>query len=261
MPQLISPSITQPTQSVLGKSDNFKVKYVIDGDTIVLENGRKVRYLGINSPEKGQPFYQEAKTSNEQMVLNKVMRLEFDVEQSDRYGRLLAYVYYGNTMINAEQVKKGLAVVETIPPNVKYSNLFSSSQKSARDSCQGIWKGLCNTSTSENCLKIPSIHYNSAGDDTKNKNDEYIIIENRCNKTISLKDYLLKDSSASNSYIFPPFSLNSGERVNIHSGCGQDTATDLYWKCPEQKNTIWNNDTDHAYLYSDTRILVADFGY
>ena len=69
------------------------VREVIDGDTIVLDDGRKVRYLGINAPEHGQPYAREATNFNRRLVSGLSVRLEFDQERQDRHGRLLAYVY------------------------------------------------------------------------------------------------------------------------------------------------------------------------
>ena len=69
------------------------VREVIDGDTIVLHDGRKVRYLGINAPENGQPYAREATNFNRRLVSGLPVRLEFDQVREDRHGRLLAYVY------------------------------------------------------------------------------------------------------------------------------------------------------------------------
>ncbi|MCJ7509033.1 MAG: thermonuclease family protein [candidate division Zixibacteria bacterium] len=116
-----------------------KVKEVIDGDTIILTSGQRVRYIGIDTPEESQPFYREAKEFNRKMVQGKNVVLEFDVESQDRYGRLLAYVYVNNTLVNAELMKNGLALIYTYPPNVKYANLFLGLQKEAQKKNLGIW--------------------------------------------------------------------------------------------------------------------------
>lgn len=116
-----------------------KVKEVIDGDTILLGNGQKVRYIGIDTPERSDTFYREAKELNRKLVQDKDMVLEFDVQSEDRYGRLLAYVYADDILVNAELLKNGLAVVYTYPPNVKYASYFIGLQKKARDESLGIW--------------------------------------------------------------------------------------------------------------------------
>ncbi|MFA6356488.1 MAG: thermonuclease family protein, partial [Candidatus Omnitrophota bacterium] len=88
----------------------FFVSKVIDGDTVVLENGEHVRYIGIDTPEKGRPYYSEAKRQNEKLVKGRKVRLEFDAGKADRYGRVLAYVYDGNTFVNEELVRNGYAL-------------------------------------------------------------------------------------------------------------------------------------------------------
>jgi len=69
------------------------VTNVIDGDTIVTSDGMHIRYIGLNTPEKGQKYYQEALEFNRKLVQGKAIHLEFDEEQTDAFGRSLAYVY------------------------------------------------------------------------------------------------------------------------------------------------------------------------
>jgi micrococcal nuclease len=126
-----------------GWTGNYlRVIEVLDGDSIVLSNGEEVRYVGIDAPEYGQPYAEEAKEFNRKLVKGKIIRLEFDIEKRDRYGRLLAYVYTGNILVNAELVKKGFAsiyTVHTVPPNVKYKDLFLKLQNKARKDKRGLW--------------------------------------------------------------------------------------------------------------------------
>jgi len=124
----------------------FKVKRVIDGDTILLENGLKVRYIGINTPESVDPrrpiqcFGQEASKRNKEIVEGKIVRLEKDVEDKDKYGRLLRYVFLPNgAFINYELVKQGYGSVYTFPPNVKYVNKFRQAEQFARGNKIGLW--------------------------------------------------------------------------------------------------------------------------
>lgn len=116
---------------------------VIDGDTIEIkdEAGKifKVRYIGIDTPEKGDPYYKEATDANSSLVLNKQLRLEKDVSETDKYGRLLRYVYVGNLFVNAYLVEEGYAQVSTYPPDVKYADYFLELQQQARDAGKGLW--------------------------------------------------------------------------------------------------------------------------
>ena len=99
--------------------------------------------IGINTPEKKQCYYQQAKQKLEQLIESKNVRLEKDVSETDKYGRLLRYVYVNNLFVNNELVKKGYAVVNTYPPNASYQDLFLASQQSARLKKLGVWSKIC----------------------------------------------------------------------------------------------------------------------
>ncbi len=119
---------------------------VIDGDTILLSNGEKVRYIGINTPEihhptRGKESYgEEAKEANRRLVEGKTVRLEFDVQQRDKYGRLLAYVHLDGQMVNRTLVREGYAEVATYPPNVRHQVEFVKLQREAREQQRGLWQ-------------------------------------------------------------------------------------------------------------------------
>ncbi|MBA7633403.1 hypothetical protein ES703_40969 [subsurface metagenome] len=124
------------------KKETAYVIRVIDGDTIEIDlNGKvyKVRYIGINSPEYNQPFGDEATQANSSLVSGKTVILEKDVSETDKYGRLLRYVYVGNLFVNAHLVKYGWAQASTYPPDVKYSDLFVSLEREARENNLGCW--------------------------------------------------------------------------------------------------------------------------
>jgi len=117
------------------------VTRVVDGDTIVVTVGagsERVRYIGVNAPElhhprRGEePGGREAAAVNRALVQGKHVRLEMDVRTRDRYGRLLAYVWVGDVMVNAELVRLGHAQVMTVPPNVRHQELFLKLQREAR---------------------------------------------------------------------------------------------------------------------------------
>lgn len=123
---------------------------VVDGDSIhVRVEGRieKIRYIGINAPEvrhptKGEePGGREASAVNRRLVEGQRVRLELDVQRRDQYGRLLAYVWVDDLMINAELVRLGYAQVMTVPPNVRYQALFLNLQREARAARRGLFAG------------------------------------------------------------------------------------------------------------------------
>ena len=146
-----------------GKSYNYTnilVARVVDGDTLKLENGERVRLIGIDTPEmhESEKLYRDsARTEQDISTIQKLGRrayeftknlvegkrvsLEFDVEKHDRYGRLLAYVYLKDgTFVNARIVEEGYASLMTFPPNVKYADLFLKLLQEARNSRKGLWK-------------------------------------------------------------------------------------------------------------------------
>lgn len=127
------------------------VTKVVDGDTFWVddgsEKGRKVRLIGVDTPEtvhpqKGPESYgREASDYTKSLLEGKRVRLEFDLDSLDRYGRLLAYVYLENGLfVNAELVRKGYAQVATFPPNVKYAEHFLKLQRKARNRGLGLWE-------------------------------------------------------------------------------------------------------------------------
>jgi len=128
------------------------VKRVIDGDTIELETGETVRYIGIDTPETVHPdkpvqcFGKEASTKNTELVAGKRVRLEKDVSETDRYGRLLRYVYVGDTFINDYLVRQGYANASSYPPDVKYQDQFRQAEQEARVAKRGLW-GSCSANT------------------------------------------------------------------------------------------------------------------
>jgi micrococcal nuclease len=117
------------------------VTRVIDGDTIEIEGGYRVRYIGIDTPERDESYYWEALQANRDLVEGKKVWLEKDVEDRDRYDRLLRYVWVDNTMVNAELVRLGYAYSYAYPPNLKYQTYLLQMEKEAREHKRGLWSG------------------------------------------------------------------------------------------------------------------------
>ena len=117
----------------------IRVSEVTDGDTIVLNNGKVIRYVGIDAPEEGEPFCWDATEANRKLLEGGGLTLEYDIDKRDRYGRVLAYVWIDSFLVNAELVRRGLASVYTFSPNFKYRDRLVSLQKEARETRKGIW--------------------------------------------------------------------------------------------------------------------------
>ena len=139
-----------PSGEPTGGSDTARVVRVVDGDTIrvALPSGEeRVRYIGIDTPESVKPgspvecFAKRASAFNERLVAGERVRLVRDVEERDRYGRLLAYVYRerDGLFVNAELVRRGYATVATFPPNVAHERDFRRLAERARLSGRGLW--------------------------------------------------------------------------------------------------------------------------
>lgn len=136
-----------------GASASVRVIRVVDGDTIEVEGKKTVRYIGINAPETKHPvkkvecYGKEASKENGRLVAGKYVRLEKDVSETDKYGRLLRYVWAydtpeatgGGVFVNDALVREGYAQVSTYPPDVKYTPLFIEAQREARTENRGLW--------------------------------------------------------------------------------------------------------------------------
>lgn len=136
------------------------VKRTVDGDTLLLENGERVRLIGIDTPEmhESNKLYRDAQRTKQDvstiqklgrrayeftknLVEGKRVSLEFDLERHDKYDRLLAYVYLKDgTFVNAKIVEEGYGSLLTIPPNVKYADLFLKLYQEARENRRGLWE-------------------------------------------------------------------------------------------------------------------------
>lgn len=143
-----TPSVT-PSLAVSGRGDDAVVARVVDGDTVVLADGRIVRYIGIDAPETKHPrkqtecFGHASSEANRRLVEGKSVRLERDVSETDRYGRLLRYVWLGGTLVNEQLVRQGYAAAAPFPPDVRYRDLLRSAQRDARRERKGLWGEEC----------------------------------------------------------------------------------------------------------------------
>lgn len=141
----IEPNGVEPSNPHTSKA-TVKVAKVIDGDTLELASGEKVRLIGIDTPEKDQFYYKEAKNRLKKLVEDRDIALEYDVQPADKYGRILGYVWMNDAknpeqeiFVNKSMIEEGYANVYTIPPNVKYVEIFVQAQKEARKVGKGLW--------------------------------------------------------------------------------------------------------------------------
>lgn len=138
-----------PATPVGQDKQTVKVSRVIDGDTVEIAGGQKIRYIGIDTPETVDPrttpqcFGREASEKNREMVEGKALRVEKDISETDKYGRLLRYVYLpvdnGEIFINDYLVRNGYAHASSYPPDIKYQDQLASAQQEAQSENRGLW--------------------------------------------------------------------------------------------------------------------------
>ena len=228
----------------------FIVAEVIDGDTLVIEGGERIRLIGINTPEEGQYFYREAKQALEAMVEGKNIKLESDISDLDQYGRLLRYVYKDNLFVNLEMVKRGFAHSYSYPPDLKHQDQLLQAQEYARQNSLGLWE------QSSSPLEV-KIQYDAPGDDSQNINQEYVIITNTSSFSMDVTGFTIKDRGT-NIFKFPRFELQSGQTIFVHSGYGKNEDGHFYWN---SDTPVWNNSGDTLFIRDREGLLVAIFDY
>jgi endonuclease YncB( thermonuclease family) len=212
-----------------------RVVEVVDGDTIKVEIDGvvySVRYIGINSPETNHPskgqerLGPEATAANAQLVAGKTVFLEKDVSETDRYGRLLRYVYVGDVFVNRELVRLGFAQVSTFPPDVKYEDVFGDAQHAARQAGRGLWAGPTETPTAS-ALRI----------DRVDKRREFVDIFNGGPQALDLAGWVLVSEKGDQRCTLGGV-IQPGARLRIFALDGANTPTEYYCKFREH---IWNN--------------------
>jgi len=233
------------------QKDTFTVARVIDGDTCVLENEERVRYLGINAPEEGDPYFEEATQANSDLVTGKVVRLEPQDPSRDKEDRLLAYVFVNDVFVNEELVRQGYAHVQR-PPRAEYRNKLLTAQRAAWQEALRIWARAAGRN-----VAIAEIHPNPEGKDRENLCDEYIVIENREDAPLDLTAWTVSDE-ANHRYLFPNFTLKAKAAVWLRTCVGKNTQSELFWG---SRNSIWNNDGDTIFVRDTEGELAASLIY
>ncbi len=119
--------------------DKFVVTKVYSGEKVKLQDGRKLKYVGIDAPGEKKLYYVESKKANMQLVDKKAVVIEYDARREDGQGNIQGYVYAGNTFVNAQLLKNGFVLAYIRPPNTRYAGLFIVLQNEARKHRRGIW--------------------------------------------------------------------------------------------------------------------------
>ncbi len=234
------------------------VTRVIDGDTIEVSIAGTiytVRYIGLDVPELDdkRPEYcapaQEATRYNRQLVEGKTVRLEKDISETDKYGRLLRYVYVDDIFVNAELVRQGLAWSIAYEPDTKYQDYLEEMETEARQDKIWIWQEPQPSPPIivEN-VQITYIFYDGLVPNVES--DEYVEITNLGDKPQELTDCVLMDiSEGYPSFTFPSFILAPGKSVRVYTNEYHPEWGGFSF---EYSRAIWNNtEPDVAVLYDN----------
>jgi micrococcal nuclease len=227
------------TEGLPADGEPIVVRHVVDGDTVELQDGRTARYIGINAPERHQPYYVEATETNRQLVQGENAWMVLDAQQTDRFGRTLAYLWVGDQFVNLELVRQGYATAYTEPPNVRYSAEILAAEREARFRQAGLWE------PANVQVRIRTIVYDAPGPDDQNPNGEWVELVTDGSQPVDLGGFTLKDE-ANHIYTFNAVKLNPGQRLRLHSGAGTDDDSSLFWGLVD--DAVWNNGGDTAYL-------------
>ncbi len=272
---------TEESRLPPGQSETATVTRTIDGDTVSLSfpEGRTetLRILGIDTPEvtpegndpgkfRGitDPEFlsiwgEEAASYTRERLDGKVVTISCDpaAGSHDTYGRLLATVILPDGTNHGEDlVRRGLARVFT-PETFTLKDHYLSIQEEAMGAQRGVWSGREPDGAGTGQVMIASVHYNAAGDDALNLNDEYLTIRNRGTTNVDLTAWQIRDSD-SFSYTIPPASLSPGGIIRIHVGNGTASAGELYM---DLDGPVLNNDGDSVTLIDREGTVVSSFSW
>jgi len=233
------------------------VTRVIDGDTIEVDIAGtiyKIRYIGIDALElddKRPEFCalaQQATRLNRQLVEGEKVRLEKDVSETDKYGRLLRYVYVANILVNAELVRQGLAWAKVYEPDIKYQDYLEEMEAEARQGKIGIWDTSKLPPIEVENVQITDIFYDGLVPNVES--DEYVEITNLGDQPQDLTGCVLRDiSDGYPSFTFLPYILAPGKSIRVYTNEYHPEWGGFSF---EYSRAIWNNtEPDVAALYDN----------
>jgi micrococcal nuclease len=229
------------------ESESGVVQRIVDGDTIIINN-ESIRLLGINTPEKKEKYYEEAKEFLNKTLFNKTVKIEYGKEKYDRYKRKLAFIFLGNKNINVEMVKEGFANVYILNENRYEKELRNSWEECIKEN-----ERLCEKSKDKcsNCIELKDIDLKS----------QIAVFYNKCNFSCNLTDWTIKDEGRKK-FVFPYFILEENNSLIIYIQNKNESLNNfdnlkysniLYW---ENEDYVWTSTGDTLFLRDSNNNLV-----
>jgi endonuclease YncB( thermonuclease family) len=242
------------------------VTEVVDGDTLHVASGDTVltvRLIGVNAPERDECWSAEATEALVELVGAGPVWLTTDVSDVDQYGRALRYVINANLDdVGALLVEQGHAIARSYPPDTANDERYALLQAEAQRDERGLWApAACGSPAggATNASVAIDVHFDAAGPDNENLNDEWVRFTNTGSEPLALDGWTVKDESASHRYTFGDLVLAPGAAVTLRTGCGIDTSSELFW-CNESSG-VWNNEGDTVFLLDPVGNVAATERY
>ncbi|MBP1631957.1 MAG: endonuclease [Acidobacteria bacterium] len=228
---------------------------VLDGDTLLVSldgSEEEVRLLGVNAPERDECFGDQAREALAGLLGDGPLLVEAQRER-DQFGRLLAYAYVGDHLLNLALVEAGLVLaLQDDHPRLAE---FLRADEQAFASGLGMWAADACGTPSGASITLLEIEANPPGPDEDDLNGEWVLLENEGGQAADLTGWVLRDESSEHRYRFPEGTLlEPGDQAAVYTGCGSDGGGDLYW-C--KGGPVWSNGGDTALLL-DPQGNVAD---
>lgn len=267
----LNPTTTAPTASTSTTlaqppgTDRVTLASVTDGDTVRVQfvdnTIEKVRLIGINTPESGECFADEATSAITSLLTGQTFTMTSDTSDRDQFGRLLRYLWLDDgTFVNESLVLNGFALARDYPPDSDFSERLTAAEEAASIDGLGIWSPDACGPASEALIEITNIRFDAPGDDNDNLNGEWVDIKNHDTSATTMTAWVLKDESAVHRYTFPSgYTLRAGSTVRVFTGCGTNTSSNLYW-C-NGRGAVWNNSGDTGFLLDPNGNLVDQYRY
>ncbi len=256
-PPLTADDGTAGVTATSPSGDVATVSHVFDGDSLIaIVDGQEseIRLLGVNAPEGSECHGDVARSTLEQLLESGEITLVADGEHEDQFGRLLRYIYVDGLNVNLALIANGDAT--TIQGDHSLDTEFATVADAAAAAGLGMWADdACGSSNPPDHVKIADYVYNPSGRDSENSNGEWIAIANTADESVDLGGWILRDESTQHRFVFPEvFTLGPAQEVLVHSGCGADGTSDLYWCAGDP---VWSNGGDTVILQLADGTVVA----